>query len=398
MASLLCCSYHCIVDPSSGAAQATRDLLALLAGRGWDCRVLCGPRVDFEMHHPLQQVLADDGLGCRQEVLQAGAAAASILHVSGLPFPVTLYAPADARMPPTQAVGQPLLLMLERALNENQPDILLTYGGHWIGRAIIAMAKRHGVRVVFALHNFSYERSDLFSHVDGILTPSQFTTDYYLQHLGINSTPIPSPLDWGRLQCQPADAGKTAEGRHVTFVNPQPDKGVFWFARIAEQLNRQRPDIALLVKEGRGSSQWLSRSGLTIQNLKVMGMVPDPRDFYRQSRVVLMPSLWYESFGRVAAEATLNGIPVLASRRGALAETLSTAGFLFDIPTHYTPQRLVLPTAQEVQPWVDTILRLYDDHDFYRVQRLRCLAAADAWRPEILGKRHEEFFFNVLGR
>ena len=139
-------------------------------------------------------------------------------------------------------------------------------------------------------------------------------------------------------------------------------------------------------------------SGLTIQNLKVMGMVPDPRDFYRQSRVVLMPSLWYESFGRVAAEATLNGIPVLASRRGALAETLSTAGFLFDIPTHYTPQRLVLPTAQEVQPWVDTILRLYDDHDFYRVQRLRCLAAADAWRPEILGKRHEEFFFNVLGR
>ena len=64
--------------------------------------------------------------------------------------------------------------------------------------------------------------------------------------------------------------------------------------------------------------------------------MPDPREFYAATRLVLMPSLWYESFGLVAAEAMLNGIPVLASNRGALPETIGDAGFLFDIPARYT--------------------------------------------------------------
>jgi hypothetical protein len=41
-------------------------------------------------------------------------------------------------------------------------------------------------------------------------------------------------------------------------------------------------------------------SGLT--NLSRIANTPDPRDFYRVSRVVLMPSLWRESLGRVAIE------------------------------------------------------------------------------------------------
>jgi hypothetical protein len=37
---LLFCSYHCYVDTASGAAQCMRDLLTLLAARGWTCGVL----------------------------------------------------------------------------------------------------------------------------------------------------------------------------------------------------------------------------------------------------------------------------------------------------------------------------------------------------------------------
>ncbi len=46
----------------------------------------------------------------------------------------------------------------------------------------------------------------------------------------------------------------------------------------------------------------------------------DPRHFYRVTRVLLVPTLVSEMFGRVAAEALANGIPVLASDRGALPE------------------------------------------------------------------------------
>jgi hypothetical protein len=55
-----------------------------------------------------------------------------------------------------------------------------------------------------------------------------------------------------------------------------------------------------------------------------------------------------------------------------------------EIPERYTPQTRLVPTAEEVAPWIDTLLRLWDEEAFYEQERRRCLAAAEAWRPERL--------------
>ena len=91
------------------------------------------------------------------------------------------------------------------------------------------------------------------------------------------------------------------------------------------------------------------------------------------SRVVLSPSLSRESLGRVPIEAMANGIPVLASNRGALPETLGDAGFVFSIPERCTSASGVVPTAQEVAPWVAVIERLWDDPEFEAEHRRRAL-------------------------
>ena len=93
---------------------------------------------------------------------------------------------------------------------------------------------------------------------------------------------------------------------------------------------------------------------------------------------------------------SLNGIPVLASSRGGLPETLEKAGILFDVPEKYTPETRLVPSAEEMAPWIDTIIRLWDDALFYAQERRRCLAAAEAWRPERLLPRFEDFFLRVL--
>ena len=189
----------------------------------------------------------------------------------------------------------------------------------------------------------------------------------------------------------------TGGSRFVTFINPQPDKGVAVFARIAVELGRRRPDIPLLVVEGRGTSDALAGlpgdlSGLT--NLNRMANTPDPRDFYGVSRVVLMPSLWRESLGRVAIEAMANGIPVLASDRGALPETLGDAGFVFTIPERCTPASGVVPTAREVAPWVAVIERLWDDPEFEAEHRRRALAEGKRWDSDTLAQQYEELFLS----
>jgi glycosyltransferase involved in cell wall biosynthesis len=394
---VLSCSWHCYLDPSSGAAHSLRDLLELLARRGWECRALCAAHLDYDVPPPLPQLLAAHGLPFQcVDHATAGLPPYSLFDFVQGGVPVTIYAPQvvppHSAVPPAAAI--PLLALYERALEQFRPEIVLTYGGYWLGREIIARARRHGARVVFWLRNFSYRYADLFGQVDGILVGSHYAGEHYRKLLGLDCTVIPSPLDWDKFVC-----AEEVRGRHVTFVNPQPSKGVFLFARIAHELGRRRPDIPLLVKEGRGQASWLARTGLDLTgcNLHVMAHTPDPREIYRASRVVLMPSLWDESFGRVAAEALANGVPVLGSRRSALVETLADAGFLFDVPAKYTTESREVPSAEEMAPWVDTILRLYDDEAFYQEQRRRCREAARVWRPEGVGDRYEAFLLGLTG-
>ena len=54
---LLFSSIHSYLDPSSGAALATRELLELLTARGWDCRALTCGVLDYAQETPLEDVL-----------------------------------------------------------------------------------------------------------------------------------------------------------------------------------------------------------------------------------------------------------------------------------------------------------------------------------------------------
>ena len=187
----------------------------------------------------------------------------------------------------------------------------------------------------------------------------------------------------------------------MTFINPQPTKGVQVFARIAAELSKRRPDIPLLVVEGRGAADHLGKLPIDLsgcRNLHRMANTPDPRDFYAVSRMILMPSLWNESFGRVPVEAMINGIPVLASDRGSLPEVIGEAGFLIPIPDRYTPRSRIVPTAEEVEPWIARITQLWDDEAFYNETSRRSREAAEAYREDIVADQYAAFFRRVVNQ
>jgi glycosyltransferase involved in cell wall biosynthesis len=394
---LLFCSYHSYLDPSSGAALATRDLLELLTSAGWPCAVLTGPDLDYEQGSSLESLLRAQNIPFQFRPGPAFGADCTLYHYVRNGVAVHLFGAADARprQEPAPSAARAFLSLFEHVRQQFRPDLLLTYGGHAVARQLMAEAHRHGVRVVFALHNFAYADAELFRPVAGVLVPSQAAREHYQHTLGIDSTVLPGPWNWEQVRC-PA-----RQPQHVVFVNPQPAKGAFWFARIAHELGLRRPDISLLVVEGRGRADWLARTGLDLVkagNLHWMANTPDPRDFYRLARLVLVPSLWQEALGRVVVEALINGIPVLASRSGGLPEALAGAGFLFDLPPRFHTSWTEVPTAEEVAPWIETIERLWDDTAFYERESQQCQQVAEAWRPQRLLPRFEAFFQGLLPR
>ena len=84
---------------------------------------------------------------------------------------------------------------------------------------------------------------------------------------------------------------------------------------------------------------WCQHRAALLGNIEWQGPSRDMRAVFARSRVLLMPSVWEESFGRTALEAQLNGLPVLASDRGtahwllAVYMMLGGLGMGFVMPT-----------------------------------------------------------------
>jgi glycosyltransferase involved in cell wall biosynthesis len=294
--------------------------------------------------------------------------------------------------------GRQFDLIFDDELHSFRPDVLLCYGGLPGDVARYERASRQGARIVLALHNEGYLASaDFFRNVDAVLTPSQYLTNVYRTALGIDSTPLPIPMDLEDVVAQSRDPIFT------TMINPSPEKGLMFVARLAEEISLQRPDLAVLFIESRGSAGRLVQAGLAggfdlrrHQNLMMSPPLSQPKEIYAGTRVLLVPSLWNEPAGRVVAEALLNGIPPLVSHRGGLPEICQGAGFCLPIPPGITSKTPRPVEPEVVQPWIDLIARLEDDEEFYQRQSALAREAGKIYHPSRLTPCYFDFFRSVL--
>ena len=294
--------------------------------------------------------------------------------------------------------GRQFDLLFDDELNTFQPDLVFGFGGMPGEASRYARARRRGAKVVFALCNASYTTAaDLLGSMDGIVTPSRFLTGFYREKIGIASTPLPDPISLTDVVATERDP------IFVTMINPSHEKGLMLMTRLAEELSVRRPDIPMLIIESRGSAGKLVQAGMLAgfdlrrhENLMMSPALPEPKEIYVPTRMLLVPSLGNEASGRVAAEALINGIPPLVSDRGGLAENCNGAGFTIPVPADITARQRVPVSAAVVEPWLDLIFRLEGDDEFYQAESRRALEAGRMFHPDVLGPRYVEYFESVL--
>lgn len=95
-------------------------------------------------------------------------------------------------------------------------------------------------------------------------------------------------------------------GDAITLINANQNKGVHVFLEIARRMP-ERKFLGVLPYYGE------LRVPPAPSNVEWVPFNDDIRTILRRTRILLVPS-YYESFGRVAMEAMLNGIPVLYSK------------------------------------------------------------------------------------
>ena len=396
---------HCISDPTAGVTQSLRTIMEWLAEAGHECRILTTARfespVTFSIEDHLTQHGVDPSLLRTRHGPKRHSANRPMVHYAVGPVPVALLLTrCNDESRPDRAESDQYLALFETILKEFAPDQLIACNGHPMILEAMARARARGITTAFAVRGFGYYDARYFSDVDHAFTCSQFLTDLYRDKVGLVSTPLEPPLEWSAV------VAPVESRAFVTFVNPSPHKGLLLFARLADMLGSRRPDIPILiVQSGHTGGSLNAIPGIDFgkyPQIMAAPPVPAPADYFALTRLLVVPSVWEEPFGRVAAEAMVNAIPPLVSDRGSLPAVIGGdfadggGGRVLPVPEWMTYKTTRVPSEQEVEPWYEAVCSLWDDAALYGSMGSRARAIAEERYSESVSRRKHLDYFTSL--
>ena len=170
----------------------------------------------------------------------------------------------------------------------------------------------------------------------------------------------------------------------VTMINPCAVKGLAIFLETAARL----PEIEFGVVPGWGTTSDDRRALERLPNVRFLPNARNIDDVLARTRILLMPSLWYEGFGLIVMESMLRGIPVVASDSGGLVEAKHGTGYVIPVKTieRYEPvfdeHAMPRPVVRENDPapWVAAVRELLTDRAAYQRESHASRTAAQPFR------------------
>lgn len=269
---------------------------------------------------------------------------------------------------------------LVKQLQQFKPDWVLVSSEDPSQNLLSASLKTCPGRVVYLAHTpqmFPFGpaslhpgkmRTDLIGHSAAIITISHFVADYIKRWTDLDAF-VNHPPHYGSgpfpdLSCY--DSG------HVLLMNACEIKGLPIFLDLARAL----PDVKFAALAGYGTTSQHRAALASLPNVTLLRNEKNLDDIFRQTRVLLMPTLWLEGFGMAVVDAMLRGIPVLASNFGGLVEAKLGTDYLLPVSPieqfadKLEENRLPLPLvpAQNITAWRDALEGLLSDRALYEKQ------------------------------
>jgi glycosyltransferase involved in cell wall biosynthesis len=282
--------------------------------------------------------------------------------------PITVYSVEDsARLRP----------VLHDQIREFNPDWILVSSedlGHVLLREADASAPG---RVVYIGHTPQFfpfgpaswnpdpHATEVIGRCAGVVAIGHHMAEYIRKYAGVEAAVIHPPI----YGSGPFDRLGTFDSGFITIVNPCAVKGISIFLELA----RKHPELAFAALPGWGTTRADREALEAVPNVRLLPHCKHIDDCLRQTRILLMPSLWYEGFGLIAMEAMLRGIPVISSDSGGLKEAKKGTHYIIPVNPieQYEPvfddRRMPKPVLppQDIAPWSAALTTLTTDRASY---------------------------------
>ncbi|RQD76203.1 glycosyltransferase, partial [Desulfonatronospira sp. MSAO_Bac3] len=383
------------LDRRSGAACQIYAVLCTLARAGWDAYAVNMTLCDGQEEYPVGKIIGESQAGPENHGKVFKIKRDEVKHN-------IFYTRSSYSKNLVREEAQEFFQHAKKAMEQIQPDVVITYGGSKLWKELISVARKNCKRLVFFMANTAYDDAESFRPFDTVLINSNFNREHYLEKIGIDSLVLPEVLPPNVL-VQPEDvlAARAPEQRGmglITMVNPSKAKGATLFARLANMALSERPDLTFMAVEGRMTDEQWKRAGINLSRQPNVWWIPNQENMtrvYARTSILLFPSFWNEAAGRVGIEASLGGIPVLASNHAGIPEMLNGAGFLFDIPDKCREKYSKVPSPEEVRPWLNKIIELMDNEEAFREASQRAVECCARHHPGNVKPRVVQLFEDI---
>ncbi len=344
-----------------GGTKANRCLLEALVSLGHDCLALT-PALTSSPDGPNNPIHFRDEMRSRNVVVRLRAGHVSAYEYQGVQVEAVDSSSTDFRR--DHGI---------RRIQEFQPDWVLVADDkrRFMLEAAMQAASDRVILVIQTIMQLPFgplavhecrQQAGLMEQARAILVISNYLKQYLEQHSGLHSRLLPLPVYGpGPFPClSQFDAG------FVTLINPCELKGVGIFLSLA----REYPHVRFAAVPTWGADDLVLRKLKSLPNVQILEPADDIEQILARTRILLVPSLWPETFGYVVPEAMLRGIPVMASDIGGLPEAKLGVDYLLPVaPAERRGGKYVSP-PQDTAPWSEALGELlFDSKAYYRCAR-----------------------------
>ena len=229
----------------------------------------------------------------------------------------------------------------------------------WADEAV-KLARTHGKKSILFVRSFEnickvFYQSETISHCsqqchscphrnlldnipDCIVANSLYTQEFLRVEHQLESEVIYPFIDFEAVKAA------SARRRYLTMNQFAYHKGADIFLKIAAVLPQY--DFRVV-----GYQCWAPTVPVP-ENVTLTGPI-EARDIYAESMIFLAPARWNETFGRTLVEAQSNGVPVIASDRGAARVD------------NLVPEEQRIDDIENIDLWVNAIERILQDYPGY---------------------------------
>jgi glycosyltransferase involved in cell wall biosynthesis len=247
---------------------------------------------------------------------------------------------------------------LGRFVDDYKPDVIWSQLEG--ARSVLEIGKAKGIRGLIYVHDAEFDADELRAIANlgcQVVCNSAFIAEKARRAIGRTAHVVYPAMElYFGTERDP--------GGCVTMINPHRVKGIDTFFAIAGRMPAQR---FLLVESWRLNEADLAALQARLAEAPNVRFTSRFRHAFDLSRakLLLVPSVWEEGFGMVAVEAQSCGIPVIASARGGLGESVGDGGVMID-------------DYRNADAWVEAVNRVLSDGAVYDDWSRRALRHANS--------------------